>query len=348
MSHFTVLVIGDNVEKQLAPFDERLKVEWIDKTEENRKEYETKTTKEFYCSSSSSWGQQITKELFDKINSSKTGALIKYKVEKQNSGFGHYFENGKEYCGYYELEGRNRCEGDAWFKVVSIDKTTHPNDNVCFDGEITVRVIDAPKEITLKEKYPDYQTFLTDWHGYEPGEEQGYWNNPKAKWDWYQIGGRWTGMLKLKQGVAEYSVGEPGIMTDEAEPGTADQARKCDIDFDKIREDDFENYSQLYDKFEELYKKDPEQARKDAYWDYGIENNGDRDNYIPETREEFLKRGVGFSTFAVIKDGEWYEKGEMGWFGVVSDEKGDWIDRFNKMLDELPDDTLLTVVDCHI
>jgi hypothetical protein len=29
----------------------------------------------------------------------------------------------------------------------------------------------------------------------------GYIHNPQAKWDWYQIGGRWTGLLKLQKGV---------------------------------------------------------------------------------------------------------------------------------------------------
>lgn len=27
-----------------------------------------------------------------------------------------------------------------------------------------------------------------------------YWHNPNGKWDWYQVGGRWCGSLKLKRG----------------------------------------------------------------------------------------------------------------------------------------------------
>lgn len=27
-----------------------------------------------------------------------------------------------------------------------------------------------------------------------------YWYNPNGKWDWYQVGGRWCGSLKLKRG----------------------------------------------------------------------------------------------------------------------------------------------------
>ena len=30
--------------------------------------------------------------------------------------------------------------------------------------------------------------------------KRGYWENPNAKWDWYRIGGRASGLLKLKSG----------------------------------------------------------------------------------------------------------------------------------------------------
>lgn len=40
----------------------------------------------------------------------------------------------------------------------------------------------------------------------------------------------------------------------------------------------------------------------------------------------------------------------LGWFACVSDEmpETEWERQFGEMLDALPDDTLLTVVDCHI
>jgi hypothetical protein len=70
------------------------------------------------------------------------------------------------------------------------------------------------------------------------------------------------------------------------------------------------------------------------------------------TREEYIQshRHRAITTFAVVKDGVWYEKGDMGWFGIVADEKNQdvWNEEFNKLIDSLPDDTLLTVVDAHI
>ena len=51
MSHFTVMVIGDNVDEQMAPYhefectgDDNEYVQDIDRTEEARKEYEKDTT----------------------------------------------------------------------------------------------------------------------------------------------------------------------------------------------------------------------------------------------------------------------------------------------------------------
>jgi hypothetical protein len=70
------------------------------------------------------------------------------------------------------------------------------------------------------------------------------------------------------------------------------------------------------------------------------------------SREKYIQDACdgAISTFAVVKDGEWHERGSMGWFGCVSGEKdkGDWFKQVSDMLDSLPDDTLLTVCDCHI
>ena len=54
--------------------------------------------------------------------------------------------------------------------------------------------------------------------------------------------------------------------------------------------------------------------------------------------------------YAFVKDSEWVERGEMGWWGMASNEmeKDDWSQAFYKMFRELPDDTLITIVDCHI
>lgn len=348
MSHFTVLVVGDNPEDQLKPFDENLRTEFEDKSEEYKKEYLTESTKEFYCESNSTWGQEITQQLYNKLKNSKIGRIVDYDVPK--IGIGSYYKNGGTYKGYYTVEGGKRCKGSQYFKVEEILNTSHQDPDVCFEGKIRIRKIGAPKKIALKDKYPTYKDYLSQWHGIEDPTRIGYDFNPKAKWDWYQLGGRWAGFFKLKVGTTGMA-GERS-WTNENEPIEAnhvDQAYKKDIDFDQMREDNFEDSSSTYDEFEEKYLLgDMDSA--DGYFRYGVENKGDRDNYTPETRDEYVARLSGVSTFAVLKDGEWYEKGEMGWWGCVSDEKApkDWAEEFTKLLNELPDDTLLSVYDCHI
>lgn len=99
--------------------------------------------------------------------------------------------------------------------------------------------------------------------------------NPNAKWDWYQIGGRWKASLLLKDGTR------------------ADEATKGEVDW---------------------------------------------------------KAMGSFGTFAVVKDGQWYEKGEMGYWAMVSNAKGEpeWSEEYSSLLDSVSDDTMLTIVDCHI
>lgn len=49
----------------------------------------------------------------------------------------------------------------------------------------------------------------------------------------------------------------------------------------------------------------------------------------------------------VTPEGEWVEKGRMGWWACVSDEKDDWPEIETKVLAKYHDYTV-TVVDCHI
>lgn len=435
MSHFTVMVIGDNPEKQLKPYDENLRTEFVDKSEECRKEYETKIISEFYCASSSSWGFRITEDLFNRIRGNKPGTVMSYAVTKLEP-FG-YLNNGKKYRGYFETEDRKRCEGDAWFEVEEIVKTTHPDPDVCFEGEVLIKVIEPPKEIPIKEKYPDYEDYLRDWHGYKQGET-GYWHNPKAKWDWYELGGRWTGYFKVKpievcalsfelegfttsevnnlielytkqpekfekviskyngktneirkaivqmvetvntpkSKLPEYVTGTPGLMTEPAEKGYADQLLLKDIDLNAMFEESRAKAKKTYKRAHELIAGEPfvrwnkvkdemfpndiEKAR-DFYntqppvkrfyesKDFGIFDSPDKYD-IPEI--DYVKRAEDgtLSTFAVLKDGKWYEKGEMGWWGMVSNEQDqdEWNTQVTKLINGLPEDTLISLYDCHI
>jgi len=61
------------------------------------------------------------------------------------------------------------------------------------------------KEIKETEKLLKEKNFIKILQNYyfsgdcENGDF-GHWFNPNAKWDWYLVGGRWTGFFKLKKG----------------------------------------------------------------------------------------------------------------------------------------------------
>lgn len=172
----------------------------------------------------------------------------------------------------------------------------------------------------MKDEYETFELFLINQYGYvrhENNGEIGYWENPNSKWDWYQIGGRWNGMLLTKDGER------------------VDSAKIKDIDFETMRK-----------SLEVKYKK---------YWDenpQGIERylSGILED---DTEESYIKRMSTFSTFAVVTPaGIWHEEGSMGWFGVSSstnEDKRSWTESyFDTFIKNADPEMTLTIVDCHI
>jgi hypothetical protein len=326
MSHFTVLVIGDDVDGQLAPFQENNMgdcpagyMEFNDLTEDLTRDYETDTT---------------------------TRVVMP--------------------------DGRLLTTHDDAFRIKA-----EP-----FGNSYKVPEDLEQRQVPLKELYT-FKEYAEDYCGYRFDEEKnayGYWENPNAKWDWYQVGGRWSGYFKLKQGTT----GELGkasllaVMDKNYEPPTsdyADQCRKRDIDFEGMRQVAGDAAAATYDKAialmgdtlvsyvpwdkvrEEMFPGNIDAAREfyntqDAVRALKADNDfswhASPGDFLC-TREEAIQEAQdhAIASFAVLKDGTWYEKGSMGW-GCVTGEKDDWAEEFGKLLDSLSDDTLLTIVDCHI
>lgn len=108
--------------------------------------------------------------------------------------------------------------------------------------------------------------------------------NPDSKWDWYEVGGRWSGFLVLKERNSDGSIKE------------TNEAYVYEID-----------------------------------WEYMKENK--------------------YSPFCFIdEDGDWHEKGEMGWFGMSFNEQSDesWDAEYEDYLKEVDPYCTVTVVDFHI
>jgi hypothetical protein len=75
----------------------------------------------------------------------------------------------------------------------------------------------------------------------------------------------------------------------------------------------------------------------------GKNTNGD---YVSEI--DWDKTPVPFAF--VDSYGRWYERGEMGWWGIVTNEKDkdEYADSFKRFVKSLPEKINVTVVDCHI
>ena len=274
MSHFTVLVLGGNINEQLAKFDEQLECEAV-----NEGPVSDDDTQRFIKRYQEVGGTKTFDELYD--------------------------ENGED---WNYNSWRKNAEG-VW----------------------------------------------EEWSSY----------NPDSKWDWYQVGGRWGGFFTTKNGVA------------------VDTAKKSEIDFDGMRNDKrnkaIHYYGQLQEAFGgsipklsitweeamaipdksrdeqreifhsqdamELVKIAKENNKELFGWSFDLEE-------FDCTEDEYGQRAYNsaVSTYAVVKDGVWYQKGEMGWWGMSTDEvtQDEWDIQLTKMINECSNNTEFALVDCHI
>lgn len=339
MSHFTVLVTNTHNkshDEQLVRFYEQGEpddyfMEWNDLTEEYREEYENGTASEYYPSRG-----EVPQTEFKKLEALKVGQVT--VIEINNKLYQTGYEKGHKYFAYNSDESPDE---KICFEVEEVFPNPGSNgahNDTVYEGKVQVRIIDAPRQIPLKEKYTDYNLYLKDYHGEDNPEKQGYWHNPDAKWDWYSVGGRWAGFFKKKAG-AEGIRGSDGVMGAHLSEDGVDIVKIKDIDWEAMAEAEKERRAKHWD--EEMAKEDVKQR---FWWD---EN---RDNVIKMTREEYINRPVHNSTFAVLHDDEWYERGSMGWWGIVSDGKEHevWDEEFTKLIQNLDPEAEVTIVDCHI
>lgn len=89
-------------------------------------------------------------------------------------------------------------------------------------------------------------------------------------------------------------------------------------------------------------------------WEWDYDNAGDKPDAATHA-DVALKGDVNLEalepTFAILHEGEWVARGEMGWFGCLRDERvpeEEWPAKWHEFVLALPADTRLTVVDCHV
>lgn len=233
-----------------------------------------------------------------------------------------------------------------------------------------------------------------------------FWDrtNPNAKWDWWQVGGRYSGKFapgydpetdpnhrercwlclgtgkRLDMVCQNGCNGCAGTGTKTKWPTEwkntpGNQIRVGDIPWSRLRAAAVQDALKEFDKAAALTKG---MAFPDPAWGVICKLEGpafiaarDAFNEAPMvkalrewwgvveiiqtlglSRDEVAMRAARrpLTFWAFLKDGQWVESGKMGWFGLSNDDADpdEWQAAVNKMLEELPANYWLTVVDCHI
>ncbi len=236
----------------------------------------------------------------------------------------------------------------------------------------------AKKMIGLKD-YPykklcnSFEAFAGDFRGYTYYEKEGgygFYYNPNAFYDWYQIGGRWADMFLVKNTCLEYSLGERSWANEDSEFEAPEgymwvsAARKKDIEWQAMHDWRIKCITDKYNLAKEAFETGvmPEKS----YW--SIKNNKivsfEEVVYIAgETLETCLKRYKAHTEFkysslfyAYFADGEYHEKNDFWGYGRSNKKRKKmerklnriWRNQVQRYVDSLADDTVMVCVDCHI
>jgi hypothetical protein len=291
MSHYAVLVIGNDPDFQLAPFDEN---------------------------------ESVEPYLVGAVSDADKQSMLNFYNEKHNNKYASFVDCYAEH-------------GEDW------------------NGNMWKQDIDGT------------------WYEYSA-------YNPDSKWDWYILGGRWSGcFIKLKDGATGV-MGYSGVFENKV---GVDQAYKKDIDFDRIkreaREMAVKTYREIAEKcggtiptlplsWSNIIKSDKyanmsmdekrtlyhsQEAVKiwkekvsDSPFGYDIDN-------FQCSEEEYATRAElnSFIPYAVLYEGEWISRGDMGWWGMTINEhydENEWQRKVWELIDQCDDDTLFSFYDLHI
>lgn len=189
--------------------------------------------------------------------------------------------------------------------------------------------------------------------------------NPNKKWNWYEVGGRWSKTLVCKSGHR------------------ADYAKLHDIDFEAIRHTQAERAMRVYRTFQEVWETvaklevivtDEDRAwwKSNEYLQTAFPAIEDMKRWEKaDHRNENLPIMLGLDTIAKMRftsaddyyqqhyndaptyafispDGAWHGRGDMGWWGMDSNRNDDYPLLFWRMIESIHPSATVFVVDCHI
>lgn len=208
----------------------------------------------------------------------------------------------------------------------------------------------------VKEEYVPYNDYMKDysdkqlieWLSKNDGyilRPDGFYTtyNPNSKWDWWQIGGRFSSKL---------------VLTDEAV---------------KTKYPNYSDYSytssaplSCIEWFHPLTEEEKNKIRRkwEIYiYNYPLKEGEEKDKYFFYNSEYYKARYKDVETdiklqemtrfYAIVTpDGMWHAPAQMGWFGCSlgkPDEELEWdLNFYNNFIKDADKNLIATVVDCHI
>lgn len=195
--------------------------------------------------------------------------------------------------------------------------------------------------------------------GDEDRDEQGNeWStyNPNSKWDWYSLGGRWCGSLKLKKPLENNVESEPSLIHLKENPKEVMEILSDDLKTDHAQVKDIDFTPDLsnvkyYERFWEINVENSPLKEDEKMEDFRTFYNSNY--YIKQygNKETYVKEQTTFRTYALLYHGEWIEPGQMGWFGCSSADKDGYAQyrqKFEEIINSLDPEDYISIVDCHI
>lgn len=182
--------------------------------------------------------------------------------------------------------------------------------------------------------------------------------NPNGKWDWYTEGGRWD----------DYFLRYDGSRTS--------SAQLKDIDFTKMLQERLHRELEIYSRIHDIFRKHPpflsfdelkaadtnatvDEVRERYMTQPAIAEMYEKVKIFPRSHEPYITNNIMefvasiagrvVIPYAFIKDGKWFAKGEMGWFGIDTPHMTgrEWYNTVTDLIASLSPETVLTVFDCH-
>lgn len=192
--------------------------------------------------------------------------------------------------------------------------------------------------------------------------------NPNKKWDWWQIGGRFSGLLRTTARHAEPCNTAMRADLDLFAMKAARSAervgwvRKCCARA-KRSQNEMSLALWVANGAHEAWLALPEPKPRGVEYHDWLAARGpnealladfSRANFsLPElapgeTLSNWLANPPALETWAMVLNGEWHEGARLLMFGARDGDRADWPQRFAELFDQIRSDQWLTVIDYHI